>query len=148
MFHQNFGGGFGNDDMGPGRNGFLDFLFWKLFLLFIFEFLEFLFPKLLFWDESPRLWWDLWSPIPRNHVVAQCRFGFEFIWIYEPGPMGANKRKVKLAHLPLSIYNLKYLPNQLTKEILSLWSQFSFRLFAPIWVSSARWGGLLCSCFG
>ena len=35
MFHQNFGGGFGNDDMGPGRYGFLDFLFWKLFLFFI-----------------------------------------------------------------------------------------------------------------
>ena len=33
MFHQNFGGGFGNDDMmGPGRKDFLDFRFVKIFI--------------------------------------------------------------------------------------------------------------------
>ena len=37
MFHQNFGGGFGNDDMGPGRIGFLDFKFSKLFSFLNFK---------------------------------------------------------------------------------------------------------------
>ena len=36
MFHQNFGGGFGNDDMGPGRIGFSRINIFKI--IFVFEF--------------------------------------------------------------------------------------------------------------
>ena len=41
MFHQNFGGGFGNDDMGPGRIGFLDFIFSILFSFLNFKHFNF-----------------------------------------------------------------------------------------------------------
>ena len=55
MFHQNFGGGFGNDDMGPGRNGFLDFFFLKIIFVFhsrqIFFVLEF---QNFYFNMNPR----------------------------------------------------------------------------------------------
>ena len=80
MFHQNFGGGFGNDDMGPGRNGFLDFVFWnfKIFFLFsihkIFEFLEFLeFPNFYF-EMNPRDFDEIYE-VPSRETMSWLNAG-------------------------------------------------------------------------
>ena len=77
MFHQNFGGGFGNDDMGPGRNGFLDFVFLEFFLFSIheiFKFLEFLeFPN-FYIEMNPRAFDEIYE-VPSRETMSWFNAG-------------------------------------------------------------------------
>ena len=73
MFHQNFGGGFGNDDMGPGRNGFLDFYFF-LSTHKIFAFLEFSIVRNFDFEMNPRDFDEIYE-VPSRETMSWFNAG-------------------------------------------------------------------------
>ena len=73
MFHQNFGGGFGNDDMGPGRNGFLDFLFF-FSTHKISAFLEFSIFRNFYFEMNPRDFDEIYE-VPSRETMSWFNAG-------------------------------------------------------------------------